>query len=685
MKNKCAFSISIVATLLMLTSHCFSASAQEQNAEVSLFDMPLEELMKIEIALPSKKPELLFDSPLSASVLSREEIQRSGALSVPEALRLVPGIIVREQSSGNFDFNIRGFDYAPSNSDITLSSNTLTLVMIDNRIIYNYYQGSTFWEMLPVSIHDVERIEVIRGPAAALYGPNAVTGVINIITRRPEKQGWSINAHLEGGNFRTKTGHLSLAYNNEDKTSMGVSANFSERDRHQSAYYEYAGDRYVADVGDVRGYQSGQPFSNPRKSYPHPDEALDLYGINAFMQYRPEDDMCFDIRGGYQDSRVQKIYVETKTPFATYDSQSAYVDILAQIRGLRAQCSVNSGDYEARGISATNYDFITVDMLVEYDISWGNLSLLPGLWYRNVVYDGSFIKGRRELRTSAFSLRAEYQVTEKLRLITAVRGDHYNHPDDLYASWQAAATYQLNEDNLLRLVYSRSHRAPFFLNTYLDYESMFIVMRGDDDLDLLTMDMFEIGWRRMLSDSVQMDVEAFFSVADDYDALIQGGQRRFAKMMVTYENIALTAEQFGITASLTYTPRRNLLLRAFATLQRTFLNDQYADFTSPEDEHDRRHRNTPTLYGGLYGNYRLAEKLNINVNAYYYTRQRVDHHVQTTHVGGKVIVNAKVNYQLTKNVSVFFNARNLLNNHSREFAFADQIMGTYLVGMDFQY
>src|ERR1700730_6894059 len=116
-----------------------------------------------------------------------------------EAMRLVPGVIVREQANGIYDIHLRGMDNQPPNGAFDEASNTSTLVMIDNRPIYNYLMGGTFWENLPVDMNDVKKIEVIRGPAAALYGPNAVSGVINIITRQVEKPGLYLVANNQQG------------------------------------------------------------------------------------------------------------------------------------------------------------------------------------------------------------------------------------------------------------------------------------------------------------------------------------------------------------------------------------------------------------------------------------------------------------------------------------------------------
>src|SRR5687767_5551865 len=91
-------------------------AALAQQADSTGFDMSLEELMNIEIVSASKKSESLFDASLSASVLSSDEIRNAGATSIMEALRLIPGLIVRESSNGNYDVHIRGLDNVPPNS-----------------------------------------------------------------------------------------------------------------------------------------------------------------------------------------------------------------------------------------------------------------------------------------------------------------------------------------------------------------------------------------------------------------------------------------------------------------------------------------------------------------------------------------------------------------------------------------
>ena len=179
-----------------------STMAQDANDD-DLYDLSLQDLMKIEIVSASKKAESTFDAPLSSTVVTKSEIEASGVTTIEEALRLVPGMIVREETNGNFDTHIRGNDNLPPGNFTFFSMNNMTLVMIDGRPVYNYANGGTFWETLPISLVDVERIEVVRGPSTALYGPNAVTGVINIITNKSSDKPVSAEGSIEAGAVNT--------------------------------------------------------------------------------------------------------------------------------------------------------------------------------------------------------------------------------------------------------------------------------------------------------------------------------------------------------------------------------------------------------------------------------------------------------------------------------------------------
>ncbi len=157
---------------------CAGASpAQERAAPQTILDfkkLSVQELMDIEVTSVSKTPESLGGAPAAVTVLSSEDIRRSGATTVPDALRVLPGIYVARQTSNIWAIGSRGLG--------SVSSEKL-LVLSDTRSIYTPLFSGVFWDVQDYLLQDIDRIEVIRGPGATLWGSNAVNGVINITTK----------------------------------------------------------------------------------------------------------------------------------------------------------------------------------------------------------------------------------------------------------------------------------------------------------------------------------------------------------------------------------------------------------------------------------------------------------------------------------------------------------------------
>jgi iron complex outermembrane recepter protein len=151
---------------------CQSASGQE--AAFDLRSMSLEELLNVEISLTSRTEVKLSETAAAAFVLTGDDIRRAGVTSLPEALRLVPGMQVASIDANKWAISARGFANRFANK---------LLVLVDGRHVYSPYFAGVFWEVLDVVLEDVERIEVVRGPGATLWGANAVNGIVNIITK----------------------------------------------------------------------------------------------------------------------------------------------------------------------------------------------------------------------------------------------------------------------------------------------------------------------------------------------------------------------------------------------------------------------------------------------------------------------------------------------------------------------
>ncbi|MCA9470689.1 MAG: TonB-dependent receptor [Nitrospirales bacterium] len=148
-----------------------------EETEIPIEDftqLSLEELMGIEITSVSKKKEKLSGAAAAVFVITQEDIRRSGVTSIPEALRMVPGMHVARLDNNKWAVSARGFNGRFSNK---------MLVLIDGRNVYNPFFAGTVWEVNDTLLEDIDRIEVIRGPGGTLWGVNAVNGVINIMTK----------------------------------------------------------------------------------------------------------------------------------------------------------------------------------------------------------------------------------------------------------------------------------------------------------------------------------------------------------------------------------------------------------------------------------------------------------------------------------------------------------------------
>src|SRR6202051_3992517 len=166
-----------------------NAIAQNQKTVPDVTAMSMEDLMNMQVTSVSKRTQKVADAAAAIFVITQEDIRRSGATSIPEALRLVPGLEVARIDENKWAIGSRGFNGRFDNK---------LLVLIDGRSVYTPLFSGVYWNVQDVMLEDVERIEVIRGPGATLWGANAVNGVINIITK-PAKSTQSALAAAGGG------------------------------------------------------------------------------------------------------------------------------------------------------------------------------------------------------------------------------------------------------------------------------------------------------------------------------------------------------------------------------------------------------------------------------------------------------------------------------------------------------
>lgn len=219
--QRVAVVLSVCSILLFPARTCLAADDDD------LFEMSIEDLLSIQVTSVSKKERDQSASPAAIFVITNEDLRRSGVTSIPEALRMVPGMNVARIDSNKWAVSSRGFNGRFANK---------LLVLIDGRSIYSNTFSGVYWEEQSVFLEDVERIEVVRGPGGTLWGANAVNGVINIITKRADD---------------TRGGLVTTSVGDEERGRLGVRYGASLGDKTDGrAYIEsFQRDEFVHTTG----------------------------------------------------------------------------------------------------------------------------------------------------------------------------------------------------------------------------------------------------------------------------------------------------------------------------------------------------------------------------------------------------------------------------------------------------
>jgi iron complex outermembrane receptor protein len=196
---------------LLLIAACSILQAETAGADtVELADLSLEQLLRVEVTSVTKSKQDLQLAAAAIHVISADDIRRSGASSLPDALRLVPGIHVAQIDGNKWAISARGFNGRFANK---------LMVLIDGRSLYTPSFAGVYWDMHDVLLEDVDRIEVIRGPGAALWGVNAVNGFINVITKSSKETHGTLLQITSGTQTR---GEASMRYGGQ----LGPDAHF---------------------------------------------------------------------------------------------------------------------------------------------------------------------------------------------------------------------------------------------------------------------------------------------------------------------------------------------------------------------------------------------------------------------------------------------------------------------------
>ena len=210
-----ALSVTIALALLSAT-----VSANDQPDVQDLKKLSLEELMLIDVTLVTRRPEPAGTAAAAIAVVTGDDIRRSGVTTIADAIALAGGLHVARFNNGTWAISARGFNANTANK---------LLVMVDGRTVYSPLFTGVFWNTLDYVLEDVERIEVVRGPGATLWGANAVNGVINVLTLSArDTQGGLL--YGGAGDVHELAGGFRYGGRSGEKTYYRLSASYQQND-----------------------------------------------------------------------------------------------------------------------------------------------------------------------------------------------------------------------------------------------------------------------------------------------------------------------------------------------------------------------------------------------------------------------------------------------------------------------
>ena len=319
--NRKLISLALAACMLPAAQ----AGAQSTSA---LKDLSVDELLNLRVTSVSKRSEPLSDAAASIFVLTADTIRRSGATTLPEALRLAPTLQVARIDTVEYAISGRGFNNAIGNK---------LLVLIDGRTVYTPLYSGVFWDQQDVMLEDVDRIEIITGPGATLWGANAVNGVINVITRSASDTTGTLVVAGAGDNERSGAARFG--------TQLGSGAV-----RFYAKYAEW--DHSTRSTGDAALDDWRRAQVGFRSDWEADDSTFTLQG-DAYDGNSQDRGSV----GPYRARRYRRVRLQSARPLAAHAERRlrcAAADVLRSLRPRRLPVLQADGGYPRRRFPARN-------------------------------------------------------------------------------------------------------------------------------------------------------------------------------------------------------------------------------------------------------------------------------------------------------------------------------------------
>ncbi|HEU4619590.1 MAG TPA: TonB-dependent receptor plug domain-containing protein [Gammaproteobacteria bacterium] len=461
----------VAATVL-----CSTAAAADGGAD--LLDLSIEQLAELKVTSVSKSPEKLSETASAIQVVTADEIERSGAMDLPEALRLASNLQVARANSHDWAITARGFDGALLGNG---SAADKMLVLIDGRSVYTPLFAGVFWDVQNVDLADIDHIEVVSGPGGTLWGSNAVNGVINVVTRpAADTQGLRVSGAY--GNFLENAASL----------------------------------RYGGSVGDAHFRVYGQRLERGQTKVFGTD-ARDAWriGQGGFrLDLAPSDDDVVTLQGDAYDGtegttstsdvaghNVLGRWTRTLSPGASWTLQAYFdhTDRRLAPSGFRDRVDAFDVDFEERLAPARR------------------LSLVWGAGYRSLEDDTqgsaslSFDPASRVMALASAFLQSDFAlIPERLRLTAGSKVEH-NDFTGLEVQPRVQVSWTPTGARTVWAAVTRAVRSP----SRIDVDEITPSLETLEDFESESVVAYELGYRGRPTSAVAYSVSAFFNRYDD--------------------------------------------------------------------------------------------------------------------------------------------------------------------------
>lgn len=469
--------------------------------EVNRYNVPYEET----VVSASRRAQSTLEAPNSITVITGDEIRASGLQSLPEILRRVPGAEVMALDYSSADVSFRGFNQRNSNK---------VLVLIDGRPEYQDFLAVTLWQIIPIGLEEIERVEVIRGPGSALYGANAVLGVVNIVTRSPGT-GPKAEVTALGGNAGLAAG--SVVASGGDRLLYRVSAGYAQGNKYSR---DYANDR--ADM---------------RSNAADPNLSLRSARANASFFYAFNRDISLSLAGGvnrlyaefYASGLLRNYFIDGVAGYAKLDLTLGPVKVRSFWNSANLVATPQYEPYGTRSLAmsiVSNIFDAEIFFQKEFELA-GTHMLAAGLSGRLKNLAWSYVGPVKDEFHAAAFLQEEWRPFKMLSLVASYRVDRHPLLDSGNPGYAQSPRVSIVvtpvEGHAFRASFATAFRAPSFAESYLDLRTPVpgiggasVATRGNLALRPERLLSFEVGYRGELARiGLSWDLALYWNIVAD--------------------------------------------------------------------------------------------------------------------------------------------------------------------------